>query len=71
MLPTIVCFIDGVAVDRVVGFQDVGNRDDFPEIALTRRLIKSGAIKALNKEEEGRINVRRNVEDDDDGEDDY
>jgi len=24
VLPTIICFIDGVAVDRVVGFEDLG-----------------------------------------------
>ncbi len=70
MLPTIICFIDGIATDRVVGFEDVGNRDDFPEILLVRRLIKAGVLKALNKEEEGRINVRRNIEDNED-DDDY
>lgn len=72
MLPTIICFIDGVAVDRVVGFEDMGNKDDFPEIALTRRIIKSGAIKALNKEEEGRITLKKQQENDmDDGDDEY
>jgi hypothetical protein len=52
-LPTIVCFVDGIAVDRVVGFEDLGNKDDFPTIALTRRLIRSGALKALTKAEKG------------------
>ena len=51
VLPTIICFIDGIAVDRVVGFEDMGNKDDFPTMALTRRLIKSGCLKALNKAE--------------------
>jgi hypothetical protein len=55
VLPTIICFIDGVAVDRVVGFADMGNRDDFPRLALVRRLIRSGAMKALNKQEQGAI----------------
>lgn len=49
VLPTIIAFIDGIAVDRVVGFEDLGNRDDFPLLALTRRLIKTRALKALNK----------------------
>lgn len=53
MLPTIICFIDGIAVDRVVGFSELGNKDDFPTLALTRRLIKSGALKALTKAEKG------------------
>jgi thioredoxin-like negative regulator of GroEL len=36
-LPTIVCFIDGVARDRVVGFEDLGGKDEFDTIVLTRR----------------------------------
>ena len=27
VLPTIVCFIDGVAKDRIVGFDELGNTD--------------------------------------------
>ena len=53
-----------MAVDRVVGFEDLGARDDFPEIALTRRLIRSGVLKALNKHEKGQINVKRGKNDD-------
>jgi hypothetical protein len=48
-----ICFIEGIAVDRVVGFEELGNKDDFPTLALTRRLIKSGVIMALNKAEKG------------------
>lgn len=71
VLPTVVCFIDGVAVDRIIGFDDLGSRDDFPQIVLTRRIIKSGVLKALNREEKGQINIRRGVdESDDSGEDD-
>jgi thioredoxin-like negative regulator of GroEL len=70
VLPTIICFVDGVAVDRVVGFSDLGNKDDFPQIALTRRLIRSGALKALNKEEKGQINIKRGIDDSDDSGDD-
>ena len=55
VLPTVICFIDGIAVDRVVGFADMGNRDDFPRLALVRRLIKSGAMKPLNKQEAGTV----------------
>ena len=71
-----VCFIDGVAVDRVVGFSDLGNTDDFPTLALSRRFIKSGMIKAITKEEQGRVNIskgkKRNTgEDEDSGNDDY
>ena len=44
MLPTIVCFHDGVAKDRIVGFEELGGKDDFKTIVLARRLVKSGVI---------------------------
>lgn len=74
VLPTIICFIDGVAVDRVVGFEDMGNKDDFPTLLLARRLIRSGCLKALTNQEKGMINVkkggkRNNQEDSEDDED--
>ena len=74
-MPTIICFIDGVAVDRVVGFEDMGNKDEFPTLLLSRRLIRSGAMKALTSQEKGLINLnkggkkRNNQEDSDDNED--
>ncbi len=33
-LPTIVLFRDGIAVDRIVGFEELGGVDDFPTKAL-------------------------------------
>ncbi len=59
MIPTIIIFIDGIAVDRLVGFEDLGNKDDFPTIALARRLIRSGVLKAVNKAEKGHINIKK------------
>lgn len=59
VLPTIVCFADGIAVDRLVGFEDMGNKDDFPTVLLTRRLIKGGILKALNNQERGQINLKK------------
>jgi len=44
VLPTIVCFKDGVAVDRVTGFEELGNKDDFPIGLLAKRLAKKGII---------------------------
>ena len=46
-------FMDGIAVDRIIGFEELGNKDDFPTMALTRLLVNSGVIKALNKTEAG------------------
>ena len=69
VLPTLVCFVDGIAIDRVVGFEDLGNKDDFPTMALTRRLIRGGVLKAVTKAEKGQIFIkkgkRRNESDDD------
>jgi hypothetical protein len=65
-LPTVVCFIDGIAVDRVVGFADMGNKDDFPTLALIRRLIKTGTLRAINKSECTQIRVKRGGKDSDD-----
>ena len=69
VLPTLVCFVDGIAIDRVVGFEELGNKDDFPTMALTRRLIRGGVLKAVTKAEKGQIFIkkgkRRNQSDDD------
>ena len=74
VLPTIIIFIDGIAVDRIVGFEELGGADDFPTISLTRRLIRSGVLKALTKHEKGHINInkgkRQTDENEVDGDDD-
>lgn len=72
VLPCIVCFIDGVAVDRIVGFEDFNNKDDFPTMALTRRLVRTGALKAVTDEEKGpkvrKAGKRRRLADESDSE---
>lgn len=42
VLPRIVCFVDGKAVDNVVGFEELGNTDSFSRVELEERLGKSG-----------------------------
>jgi hypothetical protein len=44
MLPTIVCFVDGIAVDRIVGFDELGGKDDFQTSVLEKRLHKAKVI---------------------------
>lgn len=44
ILPCVVLFVDGVAVDRVVGFEDFGNRDDFTTKQFEKRIWESGVI---------------------------
>ena len=70
MLPTVVMFIDGVAQDRIVGFEELGGCDDFSTLVLTRRLIKGGVLYANNRKEAGQIKIkkggRRNADSDED-----
>ncbi|XP_071955297.1 phosducin-like protein 3 [Antedon mediterranea] len=44
VLPTVICFRDGIVIDRLVGFEDLGNTDDFTTELLERRIAKSGVI---------------------------
>lgn len=44
VLPCLVLFLNGLAADRTVGFDDFGAKDDFPLSAVERRLLKSGVI---------------------------
>ena len=36
-LPTVICFIDAKVVDRIVGFDELGNTDEFDVCAPTVR----------------------------------
>ncbi|KAL8130644.1 hypothetical protein V2J09_019799 [Rumex salicifolius] len=56
-LPCVIFFRKGVAVERLVGFQDLGGKDDFPTRKLENYLIKKGII------------TEKKDEDDDDAED--
>ena len=59
MLPTTICFMDGVAFDRIVGFEELGGVDEFPTLLLSRRLVKTGCIKALSKNEKGEMRINK------------
>mmetsp|Transcript_28207 Transcript_28207/g.46397 ORF Transcript_28207/g.46397 Transcript_28207/m.46397 type:complete len:275 (-) Transcript_28207:129-953(-) len=50
-LPTISVIVKGYLVDKVIGFDDFGGKEDFPTLAMERRLAKSGVI----KDPEGKI----------------
>ena len=41
-LPCVVCFRNGIAVDRVVGFDELGGSDSFSFTTLESRIAKSG-----------------------------
>ncbi|KAK3103390.1 hypothetical protein FSP39_018894 [Pinctada imbricata] len=44
ILPAVICFKNGIVVDRIVGFEELGNTDSFQTEILERRLGKSGVI---------------------------
>ena len=64
-------FDDGIAFDRIVGFEELGDKDDFPTMALTRRLVKSGVILGKNKTERGEMKIRRAAAKDESSGDEY
>ncbi|RHZ71235.1 hypothetical protein Glove_261g82 [Diversispora epigaea] len=44
VLPCVISFVDGIVIDRIVGFEDLGNTDSFTTAALELSLSKSGVI---------------------------
>lgn len=52
-------FDNGIAVDRVVGFEELGGSDEFPTLTLTRRLIRGGVLEAKTKKEKGQISINK------------
>jgi len=74
VLPTLIFFKDGVAIDRMVGFDDVGGKDDFPTRVIQKRIAKSGVITLPTEETEKKhstsirtaYNKKDAVEDEDD-----
>ncbi|XP_010521992.1 PREDICTED: thioredoxin domain-containing protein PLP3A-like [Tarenaya hassleriana] len=52
-LPCVVLFRKGVATDRLIGFQDLGAKDDFGTKTLENLLIRKGFLSEKKEEEEG------------------
>ncbi|KAL5557388.1 hypothetical protein UlMin_039624 [Ulmus minor] len=75
-LPCVILFRKGIAVDRLVGFQDLGGKDDFSTKKLENLLIKKGIISEKKKDpdeeeeydEKRRRTVRTSVNSDSDSE---
>ncbi|XP_022132944.1 thioredoxin domain-containing protein PLP3B [Momordica charantia] len=51
-LPCVVIFRKGIAVDRLIGFQDLGGKDDFNTKTLEILLTKKGIISEKKEDEE-------------------
>jgi thioredoxin-like negative regulator of GroEL len=50
VLPCVILFKDGIAVDRVVGFEELGNTDNFTTRTLERRIAREGVITLINED---------------------
>ncbi|KAF1957499.1 thioredoxin-like protein [Byssothecium circinans] len=74
VLPCVIAFIDGIGVDRIIGFEGLGRSpDDFSTRDLEARLIRAGVLarEKVNDEDERQMARRRREaeradEDDDD-----
>lgn len=51
-LPCVILFRKGIAIDRLIGFQDLGTKDDFSTRTLESLLIKKGIISDKKKDED-------------------
>ena len=69
VLPTVILFNDGKAINRIIGFADLGMTDDFPTINLTRRLVNFKMIVPKNKAEKGEISIHKGKDEDEDDSD--
>lgn len=63
MLPCVILFVNGVAVDRVVGFDELGKKDDFRTEDLESRFRSAGVIekKKVQQADDGDDERCRNV----------
>lgn len=66
MLPCVIFFVNGVAADRVVGFDELGAKDDFATEALEARMKLCGVARVQRVEEvqeadQVRTTVRKGV----------
>ncbi|KAG4175382.1 hypothetical protein ERO13_A11G182100v2 [Gossypium hirsutum] len=56
-MPCVIIFRKGIAVDRLVGFQDLGGKDDFVTRTLEVVLIKKGIVSEKKNDEDDEDDV--------------
>ncbi|XP_033115608.1 phosducin-like protein 3 [Anneissia japonica] len=75
VLPTVICFRDGIVIDRLIGFEELGNTDSFSTEQFERRLAKSGVIQLGDVQPEENKSIfgfaRRSKTEDSSDEEDY
>lgn len=70
VLPCVIAFVDGISVDRIVGFEGLGyTQDTFTTKDLEARLLSSGVVqraKAIGNEQVEAQRRKTEAEDEDD-----
>ena len=61
VLPCVVMFQNGVAIDRIVGFEGLGGKDDFTTSALERKLVEKDIVKLKPQEVDGMEAYRNQI----------
>ena len=44
VLPCVIAFVDGIGVDRIIGFEGLGQCDSFATKDLESRLLRAGVL---------------------------
>lgn len=75
MLPCVIAFIDGIGVDRIIGFEGLSrNPDNFTSRELENRLIMSEVFarnKVTDEDEQRRLQKSRVAQKEDEDDDDW
>lgn len=70
VLPCLISFVDGKSVDRIEGFAELGNTDNFSTAMLEGRLLACGVLQRAKTEDTGRgAAVKTKVVESDDDDD--
>jgi hypothetical protein len=71
VLPCVLAFVDGVSVDRIVGFEGIGYTEDtFTTKDLEARLLSSGVIQRAKATTDAAINFGTRASKKEDSDDD-
>jgi thioredoxin-like negative regulator of GroEL len=69
-LPCLLSFVNGIAVDRVVGFDELGAKDDFSTAVLEKRLALKSSVLNKPRPLTSTANASASASDEEDDEDD-
>ncbi|KAE9972585.1 hypothetical protein BLS_002226 [Venturia inaequalis] len=70
VLPCVIGFIDGIGVDRIVGFEGLGNGDSFTTKDLEARLLAAGVLVRAKVTASDRLAIKKTQEKEEDFTDD-